>query len=333
MRKLRVILAVLAMAVFASVFSTEAGAASKKKTYYVPSEIVAAYSSETIHYQYTYYTGARAGLLKTILKTYDDGDTLETVYSRGTNGVLTGMERHWNGASERSSYSVTVTKNGKLKKLKYYYHDDLIYTITYTYKNGKLSGFVRKDPDGYYTEEVTYRTNGTPKKKKYRYYHAYAAGSTSYKLWDEESVTFNKKGYPTKTILSRIETRDGERYQENTETTIFRYKYDKKGNPTSITKSMSLSEWYDGEANSDKETIKIKNKFTYKNGRISKCKQTVDDSYSKETTTITFKYKKIKAAKKFWNMMDGKVPYAPDTFYSVSDMIREWLVDYDYEKF
>lgn len=315
--------AIAACALALLAFPQQAHAAARTKVYYLPVKIVEAHGDspdrETYINEYN-----KNGLLISVTDTETSGsgssNESKTILERNRKGLVTGWKHYRDDAL--SSYVVSTIRSGKVKQIKQYlvYSDDTEewgYTVTFTYKNGKVAKVVRKSSEGY-TQTITYRANGNPKKSTYK-----NNGNTSTTVWTE---TYNKKGLPTKYVSTRKSKTSDDQTQR---TYTYKYTYNKKGDPTVVVETQKSTQKSYNEAKgkvtttSSTEVITMRNKYTYdKKGNITKRVQTgesnKDCDYSYEDTT-TYTYKKFKVPKKFWEMLDL---HSPSAFNSLSDL--EW---------
>ena len=306
-RGLASVLAVMFFAVFMFGSVKEAEAATQYKTYYVPTKITESYSSnsggtDTTTRKFTYYTGSRAGLLKQEVYT-NSGRKL--VISRNGSGLMTNYKVYY--GDELENWAKTTINKGLVKRVRLYdsYSGDqasMVYSLAY--KSGRISKITLKDGD--VSGTIAYRSNG----KYSKYSIKYEYGS--------QTLTFNSKGYPVKAVMTSTGGPSPTK-----QTVTLQYTYNKKGLPTKIIENIKGTNPSTGETETQKVTITLK--YTFKNGNLTKCVQKMTgktpygDSINQQTT-YTCTYKKVKVKKKFWDMMDGKVPYAPCMYNSVKDM-------------
>ena len=103
----------------------EASAATTTKAYYVPTKVTMKYkdydengnavSTESYGYTYTYYDGARAGLLKSV----KESDNYRTDFSRNGSGLVTTVKKYNSSGSLYDTIKTTINK-GKVKRLRFY---------------------------------------------------------------------------------------------------------------------------------------------------------------------------------------------------------------------
>ena len=308
------VFAVLFIAVFAMGTVQEAEAAAATKAYYVPTKatIKMTYSegySNTQTLSFSYYTGDRAGLLKQ----YSSGGG-KTVFSRTGAGLLNTMKQYYSGQLEMRG-KTTINK-GKVKRYRTYYvnpdgTEKLYQTYAFTYSGNRRTKMTMTYNNGPKIT-TTYRSNGTRSKMTTTY------NGTS------QTVTFNAKGDLTRVVMMSKDPSNAGNYYKQTLT--YKYTYNKKGDPTKVTGKMVREQSIDGKVEKHSQSMTLTNKFTYKNGNITKCVQKTSSGSGEHTYestyTYTIRYKKVKVKQKYWSMLDGKVPYVPGYFDSVKELIR-----------
>ena len=192
--------------------------------------------------------------------TYSDGS--KTVYTRNKKGYITSGTSYDKNGKLDYAYSYKYEYNKKGLPVKQYEYDQY----------NKLAG----------TYTVSFYKNGKEKESVFTF--ADGNGVNSYKYNKKGDITFVK--YTDKTYSSWSN---------------YSYKYDKKGNPTKIVRT---EEWVDG-SDSGKATSVTTYKYKYdkkKNVKQSDSTEVYTSSDGKTRTssrTVTYKYKKVKVAKKF----------------------------------
>ena len=312
-RGLASVLAVMFIGVCMLGSAREAEAAATTKAYYVPTKMTVKYTysegdSETYSTSFSYYSGDRAGLLKQVRQ--PDGYRL--VLARNGQGLVTNFKTYPSVSSRPNGQAKMTINKGKVKRLHYYsiYEDGTkreSSTGSFSYRGGRVTKMALNH-SGYMKQTYSYRSNGTCSKAKMEQGSSYIT-----------TVTYNKKGLPTKLTSS-----SGTQYKGQI---TYTYAYDKKGNPKKITSTQTNTSMDESGPQTYKIKVVVTNKFSYdKKGNITKCvrKETMtypDGSKHTNNTTYTFKYKKVMVKKKYWDMMDGKVPYAPGMYNSVKELV------------
>ena len=213
----------------------------------------------------------------------------ETVFKYDKNGLTKSAVAKYKG--EDANKTVYTIKKGKITASKYYDTQSgkqLISKDKYTYnkKNGKLTKVETKYMEDGSKTTITYHSNGKPKK--------YTSNFIT-----KQTIKFDKHGYPTS---SKIYYDDGD---SNIITLI--NTYDKKGRIKKIESYEDIV--YDGRSYTETETTTFN--YTTESGKITRVVQTTHTVSDwgghdiDETQVITTRYwhKKIKVAKKYWNIV------------------------------
>ncbi len=292
-RGFAILLSLAVMIVFSFAMSAEVYAASKKTVYVVTSEThtyqFAPDDVEKWTYKNTYF---KTGLLKQSSHTRSGGGkTIEkgkAVYQRNAKGAPTTIKQYLNGSVTFMTKN-TVNKKGRITKSKGYNvangKKTLAEVTNNTYwSNGKLKKAVTKGQgEGAYTYTATYRKNGTIKK------------SVNISDYGKYTTTYNKKGRATKEVYTY-----GSDDWETSGTITYTYKTNKKGH---VTKEVSTDKsTFNGETS--KTVTTTKNTYKYdSHGNITKQTTTITRKNGDNTSTTknihTYKYKKMKIAKKY----------------------------------
>ena len=155
-----------------------------------------------------------------------------------------------------------------------------------------------------------YYENGKPEKRNMRSDYTLSIDGEDYR--GKATTYFNKKGDPKKRI--EYHTPYSEYEYKNPYNSKYTKTYNKKGELTRIVEKTTYLLSYDNKIHTAGGGFDIKYKYTYdKHGNVTKIVATVNstDNYgfpSSCKVTTTYKYKKVKVAKKYWKLVEKKEP-------------------------
>lgn len=295
-RLMALMLSVFVAIGFTIPFTQTASAASKTKSFYVVTKVNTTLKNNdgSIEKGYTKYTYDKKGLVKQMYSQgiFTSGE--KDVYVRNDSGMVKSTKTY-NKSGKLIGTTTNTIKNGKVKTSKHYNVKNgkktLYSTSTYTYnKKGRVTKETFKTTDGVSnTSTYTYYANGKIKKEVLKT----SSGTYTY--------NYDKKGR----VKTAKEVITGD--YAFTANSTYKYTTNKKGD---ITKRVCTMKITGSEGTStDVETTTYKYTYDKKSGKPSKVvrnyKSVSDNglSYS-SSSTDTYKYKKVKVAKKYWDYVN-----------------------------
>lgn len=250
-------------------------AASRKKTFYIPTVLTSKYSDSD-------------GENTTITETREFTD--QGLYVSRSKGDTAGSY---------NKYSVTKRdKNGRPLQEQQYSDNSLDGSYTYTYwKNGRIKNVAYKPAKSGTTKKWNFNNNGYVTSCSHK--DGKSTDSYSYKY------KFNKKGDPT-SIVMKWKTKEGAKkeWTRKTVKTTVKNTYITTGkNKGKLSKQVSVARGSKYNRSSSNVTTTIKNKYNTNGWLIqttttTKHKDSDGDSYS-DKEVVTYQYKTIKAPKKY----------------------------------